>query len=363
MLKKILVAMSGGVDSSVAALLLKKRGFEVIGIFMNFWSENKKDSSNKCCSIESARIARVIAARLGIKFYELNYKTIFKKKVVDYFIRQYEQARTPNPCAVCNREIKFGRLLKVAQNLGATKIATGHYARIIKKGKKFELYRGVDKNKDQSYFLWQLPLSSLSSIEFPVGHLMKSKVRQLAKEYKLITYNKKDSQGLCFIGESNASFLKKHAKNLLHPGNVVNKSGEVIGRHQGLAFYTIGQRAGFITDKDGWRKSQIDVPPLYVIKLMPIKNLLLVGEDQDVWQKKLVAGQINWLSASFDHFTGRRKVLAQVRYQHQAKPCIVSYLNQKNISLTFEKPERAITPGQSCVFYQKDRLLGGGIIQ
>lgn len=359
--KKILCAISGGVDSSVAALILKQKGFEVIGIFLNLWSEDEE--YNKCCSLEASRFARAIASQLKIKLYNLNYKEIFRKKVVEYFIHGYENAETPNPCTICNYQIKFGKLLKIAHNLGAKKVATGHYAKIIKKGKIFELHRGMDKKKDQSYFLWQLTRSSLASIEFPVGNMTKKSVRKLAKKYKLITYSKKDSQGLCFTGKSNAIFLRKYSKKLLEPGNVVDKSGKVIGQHRGLSFYTIGQREGFIIDKDKWRNNKKDVPPLYVIKLMPEKNILVVGENKDVFQKKLIAGKINWLDDSFRQFKGRIKVLAQIRYQHQAKPCTISYFDNKKISVIFKNPERAITPGQSCVFYQKNRVLGGGLIK
>jgi tRNA-specific 2-thiouridylase len=361
MSKKILVAISGGVDSSVAALILKQKGFEVIGVFMNFWSENQEDP-NKCCSIESVRFARNIAKKLKIKLYSINCRNIFKNRVVKNYIESHEKGITPNPCVVCNREVKFRRLLRIAINLGATKVATGHYAKLIKNEKTFELHRGRDKMKDQSYFLWGLPASSLPLLEFPIGNMNKNEVRKLARKYKLITYNNKDSQGLCFIGESKYQFLSKYAKKLLEPGNVVDISGEVIGQHQGLSFYTIGQRAGFITNKDKWRQNKKDVPPLYVIRLIPEKNILVVGENKDVFQKKLVVRQLNWLDDSFDHFSGERNILAQIRYQHKAKPCTISYINQKNISVVFRKPERAITPGQSCVFYQKDRLLGGGFI-
>lgn len=353
--QKVLVALSGGVDSSVAALLLKKQGCDVIGIFMNFWSESKKD--NKCCSIESARIARMVAHKLKIKFYSLNYKQLFKKKVVNYYLRGCETAQTPNPCVVCNREIKFGRLLKVAQDLGASKIATGHYAQIIKKNNKYELHRGIDENKDQSYFLWQIPSSSLSSIEFPIGSMKKNEVRKIARKFKLPTHNKKDSQGLCFIGQTNSSFLKKYSQKLLQPGNVADIKNNIIGKHQGLALYTIGQRAGFLITGDKWRRKKIDVPPLYVIKLNPKENKLVVSEDKDTYSRLVIVSDLNWLDAP------KKSLSAQIRYQHQPVKCTFSQINQDKTRVNFLKPQRAVTPGQSCVFYDHDQVLGGGIIK
>src|SRR3990172_5271003 len=201
--KKILVALSGGVDSSVAALILKQKGYEVIAAFMNFWSEEQNNLCyNKCCSLESARRARAIARKLKIKLYSLNYKELFRKKVVEDYIQGHKNNQTPNPCVICNREIKFGRLLNLARDLGAPKIATGHYARIVKNNHNFKLLRGIDQQKDQSYFLWQIPAASLSKMIFPIGRMRKTEVRRLAKKYHLTTHNKKDSQGLCFISHS-----------------------------------------------------------------------------------------------------------------------------------------------------------------
>lgn len=352
---KILCAISGGVDSSVAALLLKKQGYEVIGIFMNFWHESEKD--NKCCSIESARIARMIAHKLKIKFYSLDYRQLFKKKVVSYYLRGCETAQTPNPCVVCNREIKFDRLLKVAQDLGASKIATGHYAQIVRDKGKFELHRGIDKKKDQSYFLWKIPSSSLSSIEFPIGGLKKSEVRKMAKKFNLPTYNKKDSQGLCFVGDSNSQFLKKYVKTRLQPGDVVDNNDNIIGKHQGLAFYTIGQRTGFSVTDDQWRRQKLDIPPLYVIKLDTKKNNLVVGEDSDTYSRSMIVSDLNWLG------TSKLNLLAQIRYQHPPVKCIITKIKKDKLRVEFIKPQRAVTPGQSCVFYHQDRVLGGGIIK
>lgn len=350
--------MSGGVDSSVAALLLKQKGYEVIGIFMNFWSEDRNNiCQNKCCSTEAAGSVRSIASKLNIKLYFLNYKELFKKKVVDYYLRGYENAQTPNPCVVCNREIKFGRLLKVARDLGSSKLATGHYAQILKKNNKYELHRGIDENKDQSYFLWQIPSSSLPSIEFPIGSMKKNEVRKIAKKFKLPTHNKKDSQGLCFISQTNSSFLKKYSQKLLQPGNVVDIKNNIIGKHQGLALYTIGQRTGFQVKNDKWRRKKIDLPPLYIIKLNPKKNKLVVSEDKDTYSRLVIVSDLNWLDAP------KKSLSAQIRYQHQPVKCTFSQINQDKTRVNFLKSQRAVTPGQSCVFYDHDQVLGGGIIQ
>lgn len=362
-MSKILVAMSGGVDSSVAALLLQQEGFEAIGIFMNFWSENK-DDLNKCCSAESARLARSVAKKLKIKLYSLNCKEVFRQKVVSNYLKGYEMTKTPNPCVICNREIKFKRLLKVARDLKAEKIATGHYAQVIKRGNKFELHRGIDKKKDQSYFLWGLPYSSLASIRFPIGGLKKNQVRAIAKKYGLITHNKKDSQGLCFVGRSNAEFISKYAQKLLEPGNVADADGRIIGRHKGLAFYTIGQRTGFEVAGDKWRKNRIDLSPLYVSGFDLEKNQLIVDESSKIFSDQIQLEETNWLDEIMMEKAQKKTVdlLAQIRYQHKADPCQIR-IKGKYTAVKFRRPQRAITPGQSCVFYQKNRLIGGGIIK
>ena len=318
--KKILVALSGGVDSSVAALILKQKGYEVIAAFMNFWSEEQNNLCyNKCCSLESARRARAIARKLKIKLYSLNYKELFRKKVVEDYIQGHKNNQTPNPCVICNREIKFGRLLNLAQNLKCSKLATGHYARIIKNGQKFELFRGIDEKKDQSYFLWQIPRSSLSKIILPIGSIRKSEVRKKAKKYHLSTHNKKDSQGLCFISHSNSSFLKKYSQNRLKAGDVVDKKNNIIGRHQGLELYTIGQRAGFLITK--YHSS-----PLYVIKLDAKKNNLVVGENKDTFFRSMVVSNLNWLASP------KKNLLAQIRYQHKPAESTLFKINQNRIT-------------------------------
>ncbi len=364
--KKILVAMSGGVDSSVAALLLKKEGFDPIGVFLNFWSAKNHFTSrnNKCCSYESYSSARRVAQELNIPLYSINLKALFKKKVVDYYIGEYEKTRTPNPCVICNREIKFKKLIEIARSLRVNQIATGHYA-IIKKMKGcYQLHCSKDKKKDQSYFLWQIESDLLKSIKFPVGHLLKIEVRAIAKKHGLEVNYKKDSEGLCFVGDSNASFLDKYAKSLLEPGNVVDAEGSLIGRHKGLVFYTIGQRCGVEVSGDKWRKRQTDPPPLYVKSFNIATNSLIVDKEQGIYRKKTVLSNVNWLDQESEKKAkrGAARFMAQIRYLHKAVPCHIKS-DESIIKVIFAKPQRAVTPGQSCVFYLGDQLVGGGIIK
>jgi tRNA-specific 2-thiouridylase len=358
--------MSGGVDSSVAALLLKKSGFDPIGVFLNFWSEKNRLSlsNNKCCSEELYSSARGVAQRLGMPLYSLNLKELFKKKIVNYYISEYEKTRTPNPCVICNQEIKFGKLIEIARSLSARQIATGHYASITKKGNTYRLHRGKDKEKDQSYFLWRVDRRLLKSVRFPVGRLLKNEVRAIAKKHGLRVYDKKDSEGLCFVGDSNASFLSKYAKSLLEPGNVVDRGGSAIGRHKGLTFYSIGQRCGFEVTGDKWRKSRTDTPPLYVKGFNVVKNCLIVDKENGIYSKKMVLSSPNWLDDRLKKKAKKSPTLlfAQIRYLHKAVPCLVKTTGNK-IHVVFKKPQRAVTPGQSCVFYKDDQLLGGGVIE
>jgi len=363
--ERILCAMSGGVDSSVAALLLEKKGYEVVGIFMNFWSDyDKKENKNLCCSPKSLISARLVASKLGIKLYTMNFKKIFKEKIVDYYIESYENGKTPNPCAVCNQHIKFGKLLQIAKSLKINKIATGHYAR-IEKNRKYKLLRGFDLKRDQSYFLWKIKKDILPFVELPIGNLSKKSVRELAKNAGLSSHNKKESRGVCFTGSSNSLFLKKYAKRLISPGNVVDKSSQVIGRHKGLAFYTIGQRSGFKVTRDKWRLSGEDSPPLYIRNLDVKKNQLIVDVDRNIHKSKLKLNDINWLNDKARLKAKDKeglKCTAQIRYMHKDQPCLVR-THANYLTVVFNKPQRAVTPGQSCVFYKKDILLGGGTIR
>ena len=337
----VAVAMSGGVDSSVAAALLKKQGFDVIGCLMMLWPEkNFSDTAQKT--------VKKITLKLGIPFLVFDLSKEFKEKVVDYFLAEYQRGRTPNPCVKCNKEIKFGFFLKKALALGVDFIATGHYARI----KNAKLLSAKDKEKDQSYFLYNLRQSQLKRILFPVGNYTKSKVKELAKDFKIANLVRLESRDICFLKGKHQDFFKKYLK--LKPGPILNTSGRRIGQHQGLPLYTIGQRKA------------IKIPgalPYYVLK-PDFKNntLIITDNEKDLYEKELIAKKVNWVSKKAPKLP--LKIKAKIRYLHPANSAtIIKTLAPKTCVLKFNRPQKAITPGQSVVFYQGQELLGGGIIK
>lgn len=340
--KKVIVAMSGGVDSSVAAALLKKDGFNVIGAFIKFWSEPSKKGmafvANKSCSPESEKRACLVCEKLNIPFYIFNFEKEFKKKVVDYFIKESKAGLTPNPCVVCNKEIKFKLLFKKLLSLNADYIATGHYVR-IDKGK---LLKGRDKNKDQSYFLWKIDKKVLKHVLFPIGGYKKDKIKNLAKKFDLPVVNIPESQEICFVQKTIADFLKRYIKD--KPGKIVDTKGNVLGRHQGLWFYTIGQRKGI----------DLSTGPYYVLDKDIKKNLLILTKrERDLYKKELSFRNANWFSkVSFP-----LQAKARIRYGHKTVSAVID-----KGKVVFSRNQRAITPGQSVVFYKGSEVLGGGII-
>lgn len=357
--------MSGGVDSSVAAALLKKQGYDVIGVFMKFWSEERIGLSttlevkeNICCSLEAATAARSVANKLKIPFYVLNFEKEFKKAVVDYYISEYENCRTPNPCVICNRDIKGEVLLKKVLELKADYLATGHYARLGREARNskheirnYKLLQAKDKTKDQTYFLWTLTQEKLSKMLFPIGDYTKTEVRQLAKKMQLPTATRRESQGICFIPDRNvAGFLTRHAKKFTKPGEIVDTKDKKLGIHLGLVNYTIGQREGLGL---GGPKAY------YVVKLDSRNNRLVVGDEKDLYRKKLLVKDLNWIGETFENSL---QCSARIRHNHPIDECVLTKKG-KRIEVTFKKPQRAITPGQSIVFYQDEKVLGGGIIQ
>jgi len=353
--------MSGGVDSSVAAALLKKQGHDLIGIFMHFWTEEIKNHdgiTNKCCSLESFNDARRVAQKLDFPIYNINLDIPFKKKVVDNFLADYQAGSTPNPCVNCNKFIKFDLLLKKADDLGVDCIATGHYARIKNQESKtrnqeFHLLRPKDANKDQTYFLYNLNQNKLSRIIFPLSNLTKPEVRKLAKKFGLDVAEKRESQEICFIPEkSHNDFLKRHIE--MSGGDIKTLDGKIVGQHQGLPLYTIGQRRGVEIGGIG---------PFYVSKLDYLTNTLYVvddGDDASIYKNELIAKNVNWISGFEPKMPF--KCEAVIRYRHKSVDCIVTKNVRGDYEVEFDKPQRAITAGQSVVFYTKDEVLGGGVI-
>jgi tRNA-specific 2-thiouridylase len=366
---RVVVAMSGGVDSSVAAGLLKEAGFEVVGVFMKFWKEtpgrgcanNLCDYENKCCSVEAQADARQVAAELKIPLYTINAEKEFKKRVVDYFIQEYAAGRTPNPCVECNHHIKFGLLLDKTKVFGADFLATGHYCRITRKFQNsqaqiaYRLLMAKDKNKDQSYFLYTLTQNKLKKIIFPIGDYSKSEVRKMAKKFGLPVFQKRDSQEICFINTDLYGFLKPRIKT--DKGPIITASGKKIGEHKGLVYYTIGQRQGLNIGGTG---------PYYVIKKDFKKNTLIVTNPAVGEQKKgLMQKEMFVKNTSWTRFDSRRRAEARrglkckVKVRSTAKAAEATI---KGNRIIFTKFQRAITSGQSAVFYRGEELLGGGII-
>jgi len=370
--KRVVCAMSGGIDSSMAAALLRRVGFDVMGVFMKLWSGSSDEgiigSWNRCCSPEAEARARKVAKILKIPFYVLNFAKEFKKEIVDYFLQEHRAGRTPNPCVVCNKEIKFDLLFKKALTLDADFIATGHYARTnfsqaflknqaaasnLRNFGKIELLRGKDKQKDQSYFLWQLDQKQLKHILFPIGEYTKKEVKDLAKKFKLPVKNIPESMEICFIQTTVNDFLKKYLKPKLGPivEQVHYGAKKIIGQHQGLWLYTIGQRRGI----------KLAGGPFWVLEKDLKNNALVVTKNEkDLYKKELQTKNVNWISGKTPDLP--LKVRAKIRYRHKASLATVSKLKTKNYKLLFTQPQRAITPGQSVVFFRGQGVLGGGII-
>lgn len=349
--KTVVVGMSGGVDSSVTAALLKEQGFDVIGVFMKNWSEDFGDYG--CTWAEDSEDARKVAQTLSIPFYIWDFEKEYHDKVVGYFFREYEAGRTPNPDIMCNSEIKFKVFLDRALSIGADFVATGHYAQNISRNNTYHLAKGVDPAKDQSYFLYTLNQTQLSKILFPIGHLPKTEVRKLAKKFKLPNAEKKDSQGICFIGKINVTeFLKAHVK--AEVGQIVTSTGQILGQHSGLPFYTIGQREGMNIGGTG---------PYYVVNKNFKSNELIVTndkQDKDLWKKQFTVSNLSWVNDK-PEFPLRTGVV--IRYHHPDYKATIEQKSVTELTVTFDDPQRAITTGQAAVFYNGEELLGGGVIE
>ncbi|HEX5838989.1 MAG TPA: tRNA 2-thiouridine(34) synthase MnmA [Anaerolineales bacterium] len=350
---KVAVAMSGGVDSSVAAALLKEQGYDVIGMMLRLWSEPGKEESNRCCTPDSMAQARRVAARLDIPFYVVDAKDVFHDTVVQYFLDGYGRGETPNPCLICNRQIRWTFLLDHALALGADFMATGHYVRKQTTNNIHYLLRAVDRKKDQSYVLHVLNQEKLARALFPVGDFPKPEIRAIAERHGLPTASRKDSQDLCFLaGEDYRNFLQRNAAEMLKPGEIVTRQGRSLGEHDGLANYTIGQRKGL---------GVASPVPLYVLGKNALSNTLLVGTREELGSRELTARDVNWVSGQGPKAPFRAEV--KIRYTAKEAWAQVTPVEGGQVKVRFEAPQRDITAGQAAVFYQGDVLLGGGIIE
>lgn len=355
--RRVAVAMSGGVDSSVAAALLVEQGCEVIGLTMQLWPELGEEVAVRhdgCCSVEAAGDARRVADHLGIPYYVLNFRESFEARVILPFIQEYARGRTPNPCLECNRAVKFGDLLQRALALELDALATGHYARVAydRDLGRWLLYKGVDPHKDQSYALYGLTQDQLSRVLFPLGHLRKQEVREIARSRNLPVADKQESQEICFVVEGDyRDFLSQRIPKAISPGPIVDLAGRRLGTHRGLPFYTVGQRQGL--GIAGER-------PLYVVRLDVEANTLVVGDAEQAFAPGLLASQPNWIA--LEEFRSPVAVQAKIRYGARGAPAVIEPAGQGRVQVHFELPQRAITPGQAVVFYQDELVVGGATI-
>ncbi|WP_394233434.1 tRNA 2-thiouridine(34) synthase MnmA [Niallia oryzisoli] len=349
---RVVVGMSGGVDSSVAALLLKQQGYDVIGIFMKNWDDT--DEFGVCTATEDYEDVIRVCNQIGIPYYAVNFEKQYWDKVFTYFLDEYKAGRTPNPDVMCNKEIKFKAFLEHAMNLGADYLATGHYARVEYRDGEYKMLRGIDENKDQTYFLNQLTQEQLSKVMFPIGDIEKARVREIAKEAELATATKKDSTGICFIGERNfKTFLSQYLP--AQPGNMETLDGKVVGKHDGLMYYTIGQRHGLGIGGAG--------EPWFAIGKDLKRNVLYVGQsfhNEKLYSTSITAVNVSWVSDR-DKSTSF-ECTAKFRYRQADNQVRVELLDDQKVRVVFKEPIRAVTPGQAVVFYNGDECLGGGTI-
>lgn len=356
--KKVVVGMSGGVDSSVAAWLLKKQGYDVIGVTMQIWQDEEEtvqQENGGCCGLSAVDDARRVAWDLEIPYYVMNFKQEFKEHVMDYFVDEYIRGRTPNPCIACNRYVKWESLLKRSLDIGADYIATGHYAQIERlPNGRYALKKSATAAKDQTYALYNLTQEQLSHTLMPVGAYTKDQIRQMAEEIGLQVANKPDSQEICFIPDHDyARFIEENTDKKLTQGNFVDLDGNIIGRHEGITHYTVGQRKGLNLSMGR---------PVFVVAIRPETNEVVIGDGKDVFTDRLTCDRLNWMAADGLH-GGEMQVVAKIRYSHKGAPCVIREIGDDLVECRFLEPVRAVTPGQAVVFYDGDYVVGGGTIR
>lgn len=352
--KRIVIGLSGGVDSSAAAALLLQHGYDVIGITLKLWPQDcLSRAQDKCCGPQAVTDARSVAFKLGIPYYLVDDSEDFKKEVIHYFAEEYKAGRTPNPCVLCNEKLKFGTLLSRARQLGADYVATGHYARLEQTGSgRHLLKRAHDLKKDQTYFLFSLRQDQLARAVFPLGQYTKPQTRELARQTQLKTAHKQESMEICFVPDNDyGKFLRDSKLVAEHRGDIVDTHGQLLGHHPGIEFFTIGQRRGLGISSN---------KPLYVLELDPVTNRVIVGDDSALERTELLVQRCNWIP--FDAPPDTLQVTAKIRYNHPGSPATVYPLPDATALIKFHTPQHAITPGQACVFYQDDLVLGGGWI-
>lgn len=348
--------MSGGVDSSVAAWLLKEQGYDVIGVTMQIWQDEDAaltQENGGCCGLSAVDDARRVAETIGIPYYVMNFKNEFRRSVMDYFVAEYLRGRTPNPCIACNRYVKWESLLKRSLEIGADYIATGHYARVAQLSNgRYALQTSKTGKKDQTYALYNLTQNQLAHTLFPVGEFEKPRIREIAEEAGLQVAHKPDSQEICFVPDNDyAGFIERETGKVERPGNFVTASGEILGEHKGIGHYTIGQRKGL-----GIAFGE----PMFVIEIRPETNEVVLGKGEEVFTDYLSADMVNYMAV--DHFEKGQEVTARIRYNHEGAQAVIDEVGEDRFSLRFKEPVRAVTPGQAVVLYDGDYVLGGGTI-
>lgn len=356
--EKVVVGMSGGVDSSVAAYLLKEQGYDVIGVTMQIWQEEERqavEDEGGCCGLTAVDDARRVAAKLDIPYYVMNFKKEFKTKVIDYFIDEYLKGATPNPCIACNRYVKWESLLTKAMSIGADYIATGHYAKVLRHPEtgRYTLALSDTQGKDQTYALYNLTQFQLEHTLMPLGSYEKDEIRNIARKIELVVADKPDSQDICFVPDGDYSaFIEKNINTPVREGNFVDKSGNVLGRHRGICNYTIGQRKGL--------GIALGVPA-YVCSIDPERNEVVLGSNEDLFKREVLVRDFNWMAYDKPQEGSSLRAMGKIRYSQKMSPCTLT-VNNDRVICEFDVPQRAVTPGQAAVFYIDGYVLGGGVI-